>query len=83
MTGYEIEIDSDRDCFSKKYIGRWQENDAVLCRSLTDYIGRPQGAPSVNGPDIYDPPKWKTLDMIEPGRDSVPVVRVESLYGTP
>lgn len=33
----------------------------------------------MNDPDIYDPPKWKTLDMIEPGRDSVAVVNVESL----
>lgn len=32
---------------------------------------------------IYDPPKWKTLDMIEPGRESLFCVKVESLYGTP
>ena len=33
----------------------------------------------MSGPGIYDPPKWKTLDMIEPGRDSLAVVKVESL----
>lgn len=37
----------------------------------------------MNDPHVYDPPKWKTLDMIEPGRDSVAWVKVESLYGTP
>ena len=67
-------------CFSKKSsVDSKRMVWSCVDRRATTLDGRRECPCGVNDLEIYDPPKWKTLDMIEPGRESVVVVKVESL----
>lgn len=87
VTGYEIDRERERLCelLLENILGRQPEFEwcGLWCTVGQLRWSGPQETPAMNNAQIYDPPKWKTLDMIEPGRESVFCVKVESLYGTP
>lgn len=48
---------------------QFEEDDEDVSRKKKDETKKRKKKKKVY---VYDPPKWKTLDIIDPGRDSVP-----------